>query len=659
MVWTLFLALLLMSSCGGSGSKSKVTHVPVQVKTDGNWSLMNIETGAILFEGEFKTQPSIVTDNVFTTRNKETNELFYNKIEDEKTFKQIAGPFKSGNLMNNGIAIVCKEESYLSGINASGEEIFVLKPADGVAFSKVGQCFDGMIMFQAENKFFGFLDKTGKIAIKAQFDYVDDFHDGLARATMHTDSKDKFVIINKSGEIVSEIDKGFVGPINNNSMAYSDLKKEFGIIKTNKEQEKLISASSKFEKISILGDDIFYSSDGDWGLINESGEIIIRAKYHSLSRLSEEMLLGIKKDGKDVEYELLNSKGEVIKKDDIDGVKYGAFNLRNGFIMLKDGKDFQLMNAKGELVGTNTVKEWAGNDEIIALECNSSLSQLVESDYFDWSKLKEYIGSIKAGSLASFSLGVNCIQANELLTKFASNSNIGEKGQNNDQGKGLVFAYEVKTNNAGFSIFIGNGYNEKSTSTDNESEQEADNSTDSYPPPKDSTAAASPEVEPQTAAEAYENNGVTPSEVPIKDDAPEWYTYQTSLSNSVDLGKSGTISISLTFDEYIKKAITKSVIVDYGYTTGMEEKIIGYARNSAAKLTSITMSFSVNDEKSKKLKSMIQEAFGSGFRVNGESYGTKKYLDSKGNYWELNGTSIKLVGLNNVGSTSSIYQQGE
>ena len=195
----------IVTSCGNSSKNSAVTHIPVQLKIDGNWSLLDIETGAILFEGEFKKTPSVVTEGVFTTRN-DKGEIFYNKIEDEKVFKQIAGPFKSASLMNQGLAIVCKSESHLSAINDKGEDVFTLDPQDGIVIKQAGQCIDGLIKFEDENHLWGFLDKNGKIAIKPQFDYVDDFHNGLARATMHSDNKDKFVIINKSGEVESEID---------------------------------------------------------------------------------------------------------------------------------------------------------------------------------------------------------------------------------------------------------------------------------------------------------------------------------------------------------------------------------------------------------------------------------------------------------------------
>ena len=618
----------IVTSCGNSSKNSAVTHIPVQLKIDGNWSLLDIETGAILFEGEFKKTPSVVTEGVFTTRN-DKGEIFYNKIEDEKVFKQIAGPFKSASLMNQGLAIVCKSESHLSAINDKGEDVFTLDPQDGIVIKQAGQCIDGLIKFEDENHLWGFLDKNGKIAIKPQFDYVDDFHNGLARATMHSDNKDKFVIINKSGEVESEIDKGLVGHLGNGIVAYSDNKKEFGVLKIGKVVEKKISASSKFEIISVQNDDIFYASENSWGLLNEDGEIVIRAKYEFLTRLDGETFLGIKKDGKDVEYEILNAKGEVVKKDEIDSRNYGAFNLHsNGRVMLKDGKEFQLINAKGENVGNNPVKEWGGVNDIIRIESN--MSDLVESDYFDWAKIDEMIESIKSGSLSGFTVGMNCVKSNDLLVKFASSNSSATTTAIHDQGRGLVFANKIVNwddLNGTIGVYIGVGYDQKNDETPEEETESV---------VLDSTVYDSTAVIDNTAT------STAPIEVPTKDKAPEWETYQTTLRESIDLGHGGRIGLVLSFDDYIKKAVTKSTVVDYGYTTMVEEKVIGYERNSAAKLTIVQMEFAVQSDKIKKLKTKLEEKFSKGFQLVSTNYGSKYYVDAKGAKWELNGLQIRL-----------------
>ena len=625
-VFVLFALSIILFSCGKTGKKATVTHVPVQLKANGNWSLLNVETGAIVYEGEFKKMPSVVVEGVFTTR-KENGELFYNKMEDEKKFKQIAGPFKSGSLMSEGIAIVCKEESHPSAINASGNEVFSLEPQNGVVFSSVGRCIEGLIKFQADNGFWGVLDKEGKIVCKPQFDFIDDFDNGFARVSLHTDSKNKLGIIDKSGKLVLDIDRAYVGKMVGGRMVYSDTKDEFGILAVSPtEMNKLIGASSKYEGISLVGNDIFYKSDKEWGLMNEKGEVQIRAKYQSLSRLNDDVLLGIKVDGDDVVYELMNNKGEVTKKDDVDGgVDYGIFNLRNGNFIVKDGKDFQLMNAKGEMVGNNAVKDWYGVRDIVLIQSN--FSEIVESDYFDWGKLKEYIGSVKTGSMGGFNLGVNCIQANTALQKIT----VSAKGENTeeDKGRGMVFEVEMigwKEHNGVFGFYIGNGY-------ETENQNKADNAA------KTEAAPSEDDVASERIEDSSESSG---SSQTVVDNAPDWSTSQTGLYRSINLGKSGSIEFTLGFDEYLKKAKTSEVAVDNGYTSYTEERIVGYEPNAEAKLISIVMEINIQADKKEKLKKLIDGAFAKGFQFQGELYGVKRYTDATGNKWEINDGLIRL-----------------
>jgi len=616
-----FIALMVavtFVTCGKTGQKSVITHIPVQIKNKGNWSLWDIKTGAILYEGEFKKEPTVVSEGVFITRNDE-GELFYNKIEDDKNFEQIAGPYLRGSLFSEGIAIVCKEESYPSAINTSGEEVFNLEPQDGVTFQSVGQCIDGLIKFQADNGLWGFLDKKGKIAIKPRFDYVDDFREGKARATLHAENKDEFVIIDSDGEVVTEVDQAYIGNIIGEKMVYSDSKKEFGILAVNKEKEKLLNASDKFERLNIDGEDIFYKADDGWGMIDKEGEITIRAKYVTLSRLSDDVYLGFKKDGDDALYELLNKKGEVIKKEEVDG----AVNLRNGNFLVKDGKEYQIVDEEGKAVGTNTVKDVGGVNDIVRVASN--YSDMVESDYFDWGKIKEYVGTIKSGSLAGFSLGVNCIQAASQLEKLGSVASNASAGKD-DQGKGLVFqtlSFGWVDNNGTEVIFIGTGYEDKETGS---AGQEG-----ATPDTYDSPAAV------DTAK-------YVSKETPIPDNAPGWALYQSYLNISISMGRSGTLSVWLNFDDYIKKPKTMQVPVDYdGYSTYIEEKTVSYEKNPDAKVSVVSVQFELQTDKREKLQKLIDEAFSKGFTSAGSRNGVSLYTDASGNRWEINGTEIKLL----------------
>ncbi len=64
----------------------------------------------------------------------------------------------------------------------------------------VGSFSEGLARFQADDKKWGFIDKSGRIAIRAKFDAAYDFQDGLAPVTVD----EKFGYIDASGHYVWE-----------------------------------------------------------------------------------------------------------------------------------------------------------------------------------------------------------------------------------------------------------------------------------------------------------------------------------------------------------------------------------------------------------------------------------------------------------------------
>jgi hypothetical protein len=105
----LLLVACFVASCNKTSSKIEVTHIPVKLKEDGNWSLLELKTGKLMFEGEFKNKPSVVVEGIFISEN-DKGKKYYNRIEGEKNYKQIAGPFYTAQTFTEGIAIVCKED---------------------------------------------------------------------------------------------------------------------------------------------------------------------------------------------------------------------------------------------------------------------------------------------------------------------------------------------------------------------------------------------------------------------------------------------------------------------------------------------------------------------------------------------------------------------
>ena len=615
----LFVSLTFYS-CGNSGSRTNiVTHIPVQLKDEGKWSLLDLKTGTILFESEFKQKPSEVIDGVFITKN-DNDKIVYNKIEDEKNFIEIAGPFVEGSHFSEGIAVVCEEDNYPFAIDNKGKELFKFEPQEGVVFQKIGQCFDGLISFKTDRGYHGFVNKSGEIAIKPTFDFVEDFNNGYARAFIHNNDKSQYVVINKKGEVIMELDEPYSGRVYGEKMVFTDKEGEFGIMGIGKKAKKILKASEKYAAISLTNDDVFYESDGEWGMINAEGEILIRAKYQRLSRLSDKTLLGVKRDGSEIYYELINNKGEVIKKEEVDE----TINLYNGNFLVQDGKNYYILNEEGknlkDLRFNNISKKGLRN----LMQVVRGESHIIESHYFNWGGIKEHLSKIKNGSLVGLTVGMSCTQTVSKIESIRSSSTRGNK-DNGDISEGIhhLNGIAVSTNyEKPGAFFLGKGYSDNSKKVREKKTL------------RQSMAEDGVSLDDPSTAEGIE--------APIPDNAPEWSLYQTNISDNINLGRNASIGILVSFDDYIKKAVTDQVTVENEYATYTEEKTVRYEKNEEAKSVSVSLRFNLQNNRVKKLQEMIHDTFSKGFELVNTTNSAETYKDGSGNFWRVNSNAIKL-----------------
>ncbi len=609
--------IALFSACSKSSSLVEVTHIPVKLKEDGNWSLVELKTGKLFFEGEFKNEPSVVTDGIFITQN-DKGKFFYNKIESDKKYNQFAGPYVSAQSFTEGLAIVCKEDDYVSAINTKGEEVFKLKPENGIDFEVVGQCFEGMIIFRTKSGYLGYLDKEGKVAIKPSYDHAEDFKDGYARVSKNVKGKDKIQVIDKEGKVKADLDYSLVSNVDAGLMAYSNTKDEFGVIDVAKDKEKLITAKGKYEKIIIVNGDIFYSSDDEWGMLDRNGEISIRAKYKTLSRINSERFLGIKKDGDETKYEILDLKGEIVKSQDVDD----AYTTENGYILVHDGKDYEIKNHDGEAVGKEVFKAVEGFKDIIRLR--HKISDASYNQYFDWSLIENSIKQIGQESIFGVKLDENCIAAEKHIASIA----LGGKSEDSEEAQARGMARSGISVRMGINsiYFAGSGY------ADEDSDVASENSTPEYDEsPVDSVAAVTPS-EPSSTTK-------------INDNAPEWTSYQRTLDKNISVGRYSRINFEVWFDNTIKSPITNTVYKTdayWGYTYPVTETV-GYEKNANAKVYYMSVSYDIEGSKEEKMKKLLSDFIKSkGYKFVTESDGKKYYIDSKNNSWILDGTTIIL-----------------
>ncbi len=168
---------------------------------------------------------------------------------------------------------------------------FVVKT--GLLFNRVEYKGEGLFGFETNDKF-GYMDKTGKVVISAEYSYslnnnsIPFFYKGIIAVKKES----KMGIIDKSGKIIIPFEYDNVYTHYQVNNAFPALKKEngknlFGVINS---QNKAI--------IPIIYDEMLMDSnlikvkkDGKWGLFDLSGKQILPNEYDAITTYSREKLV--------------------------------------------------------------------------------------------------------------------------------------------------------------------------------------------------------------------------------------------------------------------------------------------------------------------------------------------------------------------------------
>lgn len=196
------------------------------------------------------------------------------EVLSKKTYAKVISTYDHVNdFFSEGTCIVKSNGKY-GVINMKGKEIIPC------THERIYDCSDGMFLFYTKdedyNYWYGFLDKTGKVAVEPQYKDAEGFSDGLA--LVKKDAKDSWVddhaFINKKGEIVVDF----------------------------KTYTRMKSFSDGLAAVNIDNDD-----KDVWGYINTKGEVVIAPTYDYTYPFSD----GVAIVGKNDKEFLIDKKGEV------------------------------------------------------------------------------------------------------------------------------------------------------------------------------------------------------------------------------------------------------------------------------------------------------------------------------------------------------------
>lgn len=340
--------MAIISSCSGSADESKlnVDFLPIQLEKDGYWSFVS-KDGKIIFENEFKNQPTQIINGVFSVKEDEGFSVY--KANGNKP-ELISGLeyLKFVGVLSENLLPVCFPNKRISIVNKDGKEQFELGPIKDKEIIGCGERFiEGMLWISTDDNKEGFVNTSGECVIKPVYKSVGIFRNGRTIAL-----KDSiWSVINKKGDLIFSFKHGFA-PIPGvwsynkyNQICMKDSEDRFYLFDAKGEMSKL---STKIKEVIQYSDKyiIYTSESGEKGMMTIDGEIIIRPKYKELSFGKKGELIA---SNKDKEWKLLDYSGNL--KSEVD---FAKVNFIKGFGYISgDNSSYTIMNNDGQPIDKN------------------------------------------------------------------------------------------------------------------------------------------------------------------------------------------------------------------------------------------------------------------------------------------------------------------
>ena len=344
----------LLSSC--QKEESVAEYIPFRSEKDGKWGFINLD-GDVLLEDEFKSEPTIVSNDRFFAKNKAGYWEMY--ITDKKA-RQIGKEYVQAGAFIEDVAPVVEKGRAIDFIDKNGKVKFTLGNVDGVAITSCRNFIDGVAIFKCGG-YYGAIDASGNVVIKPDYLALEPAKDGklVGIHSKYKETEDrakvKITVLDTSGKVLSEfaLDRilesldYFSDGVLAVAKKDTDGNNYWGLI--NDKGEWVLHASHKIRAIKGMRNGKFIFSDGEeCGLMDFNGEVLIRPKYSDIKFTGANQLF-VLDDHIDPQWKLITEEEDVISPNEFDEV-YPL--LGDKYFVKDDGDSWIIIDDKGKEVKT-------------------------------------------------------------------------------------------------------------------------------------------------------------------------------------------------------------------------------------------------------------------------------------------------------------------
>ena len=398
---------------------SNIDGIPFKSSENGKWGMLRPD-GSVLFEEEFKDEPTVAHDGRFYVRN--GNGLWEIFTAEESPMK-VGDEYVSLGEFYDGVAPAVRKNEKISLIDRKGNIIAVLDKSGSKPITKMTNFHYGYALFKAGDAT-GIVNTNGEILLEAK-KYCKIYHIApkrfLALDIKYKDDVDEhnyiYDIIDPSGyprgtikmakyNQIYVLDDGYIG-----IEQTSDGEKLFGIMNLN--GEIIVKPTNQIKGLYGYKDEKIIFSNGEYyGIRTIENKVLIRAKYDAIRWAASDAIWAISVNGGRREASLVDLKGNKITTETyLDALPF--YDGEHAFVQITDNT-WGMINYKGE--------ELRNIPDIYAIEHNTADIEII-SDYVD---IDAIISAVNMTPYGFGGFGMN-MRAIDLVRNYNENCKNGEQ----------------------------------------------------------------------------------------------------------------------------------------------------------------------------------------------------------------------------------------
>lgn len=367
----LAVAAAALWSCGGV--ERPVEYVAVKIDGSELWSIIDAKSGEVVCKDEFKAS-GVMTDGemLYLSLEDGTKEVYnINNVKTPVASKLVdVAPFNG-----NDVTVAVKEGKAPCIIDREGKQVAQLPNS----VTQVGNFCEGLAPFCQGDSLWGYIDTKGKVVINPKYDAAEFFTDGLAAVGVGKGDDMTVKFIDKDNKVKFTIKKEKYKLYDSNFReGYLPVVKNEKIVLLDKEGNEAVKNAKMEEGYGgyIVCDGKFaFCKDGELGLMNVDGEVLVRSKYEELWISQDGTIVACLKDGEKERYGIIDDKGEEVLPFDYDDIRP---LMGTGNMLVKEGKTWALVNKEGKEISKDTY-----DDVSYVLSGKYPSRMFVRSNYFD------------------------------------------------------------------------------------------------------------------------------------------------------------------------------------------------------------------------------------------------------------------------------------